>query len=154
MISTVQRLGYVPDLVHAALIAVLACVSSAFLFRATPRAAVSTRCASVSCETIVVYDAQNGGFQVPPPCLNQGCAAGCSHGGSSVGGGWLTCKCGGQVEPRCCHVIYKPDGLGGYDVSTAGTCSQSQGCPGGTTCFPLVEGIEGEFFEITAACSI
>lgn len=154
MVSNVDRFGSRPDLGHAALIAVLTCVSSAFLFRAKTPAAVSARCTAVNCETIVVYDAQNGGFQAPPPCLNQGCAAGCSHGGSGVGGGWLTCKCGGQVEPRCCHVIYRPDGFGGYDVSTAGTCSQSQGCPGGTTCFPLVEGIEGEFFEITAACSI
>jgi len=154
MLLTSARLGGVAGgFAHASLLTALAFFAVAFLFRAAQPAAAPALCAAVSCETVVVWDAQSGGFQSPPPCLNHGCSAGCSAGASGEGGGWQTCKCGGQVEPRCCHLIYMSDGGGGYDVSTAGTCSASQGCGGGT-CIPWFEGVEEEYFEITALCAI
>jgi hypothetical protein len=113
--------------VSAAALALVALIGAFVLSRgAASRSATvaPAACVSVSCETFVVFDSQNGGLQMPPPCVNHGCPAGCSGGNSAEGGGWQTCKCGGQVEPRCCHLLYRDNGEGGYEQSFAGSVSR------------------------------
>lgn len=114
-------------------------------------------CVSVSCETFVVFDSQNGGLQMPPPCVNHGCPAGCSGGSSTEGGGWQTCKCGGQVEPRCCHLLYRDNGEGGYEVSSAGFCESEDhpSCPEGDGCtFEIAGQSEPLYYERYALCGV
>ncbi len=147
-----------PDSVVALLLSLTAATSAILAAPATTPAAVAPSagpaCRSVSCESFVVID----GPTISTPCINHGCGAGCSPGPSNStkdGGGWSTCKCGGQVEPRCCHVIFRVDyDLLTYEVESDGDCgSQNSNCPGGTKCgFWKLESIDGSFKEFGAIC--
>lgn len=120
--------------------------------------ATTSACASVNCETAIVYDETEGGFVEPPPCINHGCSAGCSPGDSAselFGGGWSTCLCGGEIEPRCCHIIYRGDEEGGYEWTTDGNCSaQQSGCAQGSVCGWISTGsLDPLVFEVLAGCA-
>lgn len=146
--------------VSAAALALVALIGAFVLSRgAASRSATvaPAACVSVSCETFVVFDSQNGGLQMPPPCVNHGCPAGCSGGNSAEGGGWQTCKCGGQVEPRCCHLLYRDNGEGGYEQSFAGFCESEAhpSCPPGDPCrIDFAGQSEPYYIEFYAVCGI
>ena len=157
-----HRSGCAPrGLANALFLVLLATATCAVLFRSSfpPSAAASSAsCASVSCETRIVFDSEAGGIQHPPPCVNHGCAAGCYGGLSGQGGGWQTCKCAGQVEPRCCHLLYKPAGEG-YDVLEGGGCRTSgdegdpfASCPAGVCSIDVFVVIDPPYYEMYATC--
>jgi hypothetical protein len=124
---------------------------------ATVSSATLSSCASVSCEGFLVVDEN----EIFTPCVNHGCAAGCSTGASSStkeGGPWSTCKCGGQVEPRCCHLLFVVDqSQGTFSVQSDGSCKEgpnaNSACPEGNTCGFWREASEDESFqEFGAIC--
>ena len=118
----------------------------------TPPAAVD--CGSVSCAGFVVYE--NGAYYTP--CVNCGCVAPCSSGPSGsteLGGGWSACKCGGQVEPRCCHLIFRFDEENNdWEWFHAGDCNPTGSpCPAGECAWNVTWSEDETSFEVSAGCS-